>query len=68
MKKDSFIEKISAQKQKTKPSKEGKKKKRPERSLSPIYEERRTSKTRLLKNLLRISLLKMKHLPLLLNR
>ena len=48
-KKDSSKQKISAQKHKSKPSEEGKKKKRSERSLSPISEERRTSKRRLLK-------------------
>ena len=48
-KKDSSIKKASAQKEKSKPFREGKKKKRKERSLSPILEERRTSKRRAMK-------------------
>ena len=47
-KKDSSDKKTSAQKEKSKPFGEEKKKKRKERSLSPILEERRTNKGRIM--------------------
>ena len=48
-KKDSIVEETSTRKGKSKPSEEDKKNKRRERSLSPILEERRTKKRRIMR-------------------